>query len=736
MQAIVQQTGHNPITDVFRVEPRPIAEPSLALRDYLGIVRKHLRLIVGTCLTVVLMTAGVVFTLRPQYQAETTLLIEHNDPAVLNVTDVMSEPIYADEYDYYNTEFQLLKSRDLASRVILGNGLLNGPLLHEPYGLLDSVRHLVQRLAARLAIGASESPDGNGLRPELVDRYLRRLDVSPVRNSRLVKVAFETPDPRMSAAIVNDHALAYIQSGIELRSSANKEAEEFLGRKLVELGERLRKSEAALNRFRKERGIISFEAKEDIGIQRLDEINKRYLEAQLERISLETQMVQIRAHEYDSLGAVVSSPLIQQLKVDYNRLTGEYAKASAKYKPGFPLLEEAGAQVAKAQTRLHEEIRSIAASVKAAFQSAVARENQIRASLEEATAQALKQKEDAVQYRVFSREVEANRDLYDAVLQRMKETALASELRVSKVFVVDRAEVPTKPSTPAKARDLLISAVLGLMGAVSLAFLAESVSTTFRNHREVEQMLNLPSLAVIPDFRRKLQVGGVFTPLLENPALALSTPGLPTVAEPYRMLRATLLFIPPGSSASPKTLLITSAIASEGKTTTAVNTAISLAAPDTRVLLIDADFRRARCHQILSLKCEPGLNDVLRGDTDPDGAIQSTAIPWLFFLGAGAGVTAKSPSFGLTQISELLKHWRRQNDYIIIDSPPILLDSGALLLSALVEGTVLVIDAAKTTRTMVEEACSRITFTGGRTLGVVFNKVQAANPHYYGAHYY
>ena len=506
---------------------------------------------------------------------------------------------------------------------------------------------------------ASREDDFQGIKPEIVDAYQGMLDVEPVQRTRLVKIAFNSPDPEFSALAANAHADAYIRQGLMLRSQANQEAQKFLEEKLGELKIRVEEAEASLNVYRREKGIISLDDKENIVVERLADLNKRLTEAEAERIGLEAHVRLIRKRDYDSLPAVIGSPLVSALKTQLTTLQGEYANLSAQFKEGYPRVAKVKASLEETQLRLQQEIRKIVAGIESAYLAASGKEQELRAKMEEQKAATLQLKDASVGYAVLAREADANRQLYNSVLERMKEVGVAAQLRASNIYVIDKAETPIMPSTPKKKLILALAALLGLMGGLGLALLFEHLDDTIKTREDAERYLALPSLGLVPSFpgsdRRFLERVAVirrgaahqhangangsvnghgFYPYDPDEKRGVSFESLGVVNEAYRTLRTGILLSQ--AEQPPKTVLFTSAVHGEGKTATVVNSAVSFARTGARVLLIDADLRRPACHQILGMRRGLGIAELLSGQIKPNWAIQPTHVDNLFFVSSGS----------------------------------------------------------------------------------------------------
>ena len=720
-------------------------------RDYWRIVKKHSRLVVAFFLGVVFSALAALWMMTPIYTAKTTLLIERNPPRVVDIPQVLSESVAPDEHDYYKTQYEILKSRRLAAQVIQEQGLQKNPLFSEPENtgfVTDLWASAKQRLEEFFPVSPQLKPQSPlGISIQVIDKYVNDLlEVTPIRGTRLVSVSFRAPDPELSARVANAHAGAYIRQGVMLRTQANQEAHQFLEAKLAELRDRVEKSEESLNHYRRDKKILSLDSKENIVVERLADLNKRLTETEIERIAFETQVQLIRSRDYDSVPAVLSSTLIQALKEQLIRLEGEQANLATQFKPGYPRLAQLKAQVEEVQRRLQQEIQRVVQGVESSYLAARDKERELRARMEEQTAATLGLKDAAVRYAILAREADTNRQLYESVLERMKQIGVAAELRASNVFIIDAAEPPIQPSSPKKKLALLLSVVIGLIGGIGLAFLLEQMDNTLKVPEEVERRLGLPNLGVVPDFftldsrrSRFLPHGSTPTPRAESRSLIVGNKNSPKqirlshhshsmVNEAYRTLRTAILLSQSGGP--PKTILFTSGTPGEGKTVTVINTAITFAQMGVKVLVIDADLRRSSCHKLFGLPNRPGLADWLSGQTSLEKLITPTAMNNVFFLGSGSTPPNPTELVGSRRMHDALAFLGERYDYLLIDSSPVLAVSDAVLLSTMVDGVVMVVSGQETPRNAVKRACARLRYAQAKILGVVLNRVNMQDPDY------
>jgi capsular exopolysaccharide synthesis family protein len=687
---------------------------------------------------------------------------------VLGMKDAY-EPAGTSYYaNYYKTQYEILRSRALAARAIREKGLGNDSFFagrntgsEDKSGLVAGLWAEGKAWTKDVLAGflpppptttRAKTPGTNGslgVEPGLVGAYLSMLEIKPVRSTHLVKISFSTPQPALSARLADAHADAYSRYGLDLRSKANEEALTFLDGKLLELKERVEKSEAALNNFRRDKGIISIDDKENLVVDRLVDLNRRLSEAEAQRIALEAQVRVIQKGNYESLPGVVGSALVRTLKTQLGRLEGEYANLAGEFKPGYPALDQLGFQVESTRRRLLREIQTEVKAIEAAYLAADAKEKQLRVKMEEQKKATLNLKDSAVEYTILAREVDTNRQLYDSVLQRMKEMGVAAQIRGSNASVIDRAEVPSGPSYPNKRRSLLLGLLLGLAGGVGLAFFLDHLDSSLKTPEEVERYLQLPSLGLVPDFTKLSKGSYGYLPKSmsrssskENGSassslgkeLVLSHHPLSLLSESYRSIRTAILLSQAGGP--PKTILFTSATRQEGKTATTVNTGVIFAQMGYRVLIIDADLRRSRSHKVLGMENAAGLSELLAGQIRETEAIKQTPTENLSIVCGGSLPPNPGELVGSKKMYEVLRTLEQEYDCIFIDSPPIMPVSDPVLLSTMVDGVVLVVDGQKTPKQVVREVRSRLANARAKILGVVLNRINLQNGDYSYRHYY
>ncbi|MBV8772634.1 MAG: polysaccharide biosynthesis tyrosine autokinase [Deltaproteobacteria bacterium] len=519
----------------------------------------------------------------------------------------------------------------------------------------------------------------------------------------------------------------------------------FLETKLVDLEKRIEKSERELNDYRRQRGIVVFsldekdqvDDKDQMAAERMAELNHSLVVAETQRIALQADVETIKAGEYDSLPAVVNTALIQNLKNEASKLEGQYANMANEYTPDWPPLAQLHAELLEVQKREQTEISKIVGSIRLRYQSAVDRENELKAELEAEKAKAMSLKDASLRDVILSREVDTNRALYQNVLERIKVLGMVSESQVTNASIIDKAEVPTVPTSPNKRLCLVLSGFLALLVGVAASFAIEGWDRGLKNAEEVHRYLHLPNLATVLHLPSRGDRASHAKKLLTRPwrnyvGQARETAELPAasveaVGDAYRALRTAILLS--RSETPPKTILFTSAASGEGKTWTAVSTAIVFAQMVERVLLIDADLRKPRCDTALKGNRSPGLSEVLTGHEKLGSAVQATKVNGLYLLSAGCSPPNPTELLGSSKMRGILAEAAASFEHVLIDCPPILPVSDSVHLSKLVDGVVLVA-SAQTAKPLVRETCSRLTYVGAKLLGVVLNNVSPQHQRY------
>ena len=737
------------------------AEAWTKVHEYLRIVRKRSILIVAVTLLVIAFVAARDLSTPSLYTATATLLINNNVPSLfVDQGGTVSSQADFSGYDSDDqTEYQLLRSRGVGARVILAEGLLK-PAANQstsPTFTGEIKRWLKSWLPfSRPAKKAAEQLGDLGVPSGAIDAYLGQIQISPIENTHMVRVSATTADPELSARLANAHSEQFIRRGIELNAQATDDAGKFLAGKLAELKDQLEKSELALNNYRRDKGIIpgliSVDGKDDVVLERLNKISGDLQDAHLKTISLGTEVELTKQGRSDALSGVIENSLIQKLKGDLDALQVEKAAMAHQFKSNYPPMQQLQARIQGTQAALNLELQNATSNIHEQYQVALEREKTLSRELDKEKSFVLGLNDSAVRYLLLQREADTNRELYNSVLKHMKDMALIGDVHASNISIVDRAETPGAPTSPRTRKDITQAIFLGLALALGIAFVLDRLDATLKFPDEAQRYLQIPSLALIPDFNlargatayggRASHNGGAL-----RASFGLSIPqGSPKLngarhtgdivtlsgkysilSEAYRNLRTALLLSRPG--AHPKITLITSAVPNEGKTTVAVNTSIVLAQTGAKVLLIDADLRKPRCHKVLSLKNHYGLTELLTGLANDD-VISATQFENLRLLSSGRIPPSPSELLGSSRMRELLENLSKIYDYIVVDSPPVMVVADSIVLSTMADGVVIVAAGGQTPRQQIRAAVARLHQANARIFGFVLNKLHISKSDY------
>jgi polysaccharide biosynthesis transport protein len=762
----VRRSGGLPVQAPIETEASPVfldeGQPLVDFAAYLRTIRKHYRMVIAVMVGVVTLTMIKVMSETPLYEAETTIMIEPSaqgggTDTLENLVQIEAAANNSDQY--YKTQCAILESRGIAAGVIRSLGLEHNPafagkpsapgLLTRLISTIERAMHKRSPRTVPPALLPPELQDDRGVNPALVHQYLGGLTVTPMIDTNLVKIGITSPDPVLAEEIANQHVKEYELQQRDIHGEQNEQAQRYLRTKLVDVKGDLEKSEAALNAYRSEKGIIpgliSLDGKDAIVLDRLADLSKDLTQAQVARIGMEAQESMIKRHQYGSLPSVMDDPTIQEMNKVLDALYSQRAALASQFKPSYPPLAKLDAQIGDTQARIAIEINQKVGGLQAEYAEAVDKENQLKDEMERQKTATLNLNSSAAEYAMLQREVDTNRELYNAILTRIKDVEMSGDIESKNVSVINSAEVPGVATSPKKLLALMLATVGGLGLGLGLAFVVEMADNTLKNPEEAENYLKLPNLGVVPEFSsvngksayappRELMNGGGARPSTVLPPgreLVTTHGSYSRVGEAYRNLRTALLLSRAGGP--PKVTLITSAMSREGKTVTAVNISVMLSQLGGNVLLIDADLRRARCHRVLAVDNHLGLTEVLTGSRHMTEMIRPTEIEHLYFLGAGSVPPNPTELLNSAKMAEVMLQLRELYEYIVIDSAPVLPVSDSMVLSKLTDGVVLVANGSATPRQQVKHACARLEYANAKILGLVLNKVKIHSPDY---HYY
>lgn len=736
-----------PPTDLFGAPARE-HRPILDWRNAIRIVRR--RIWPATTVAVVVFVGAAVhaFTQVPVFEAKARILIEAEVGNPTGLKDPLEEA--RSSVTDYQTQLMILQSRSLMRTTMQSLGVWNQPIV-TPHTLVkpgsfaafvDAVDEAARGVMSWLWDPSGAAPattghqtDESGDETAKINAFLAGLRVAPVVDTRLVDVYYTSLDPRVAATYVNAITTHFIQQNAEAKMTASKEVIDWLNERLVEQRRSLEASEGALHAYREKHNIVSIGEQASLSVQKLTEMTAAVTKAKTERIEKEAMFKQLEAVKNDtsaleSFPAVLANPLVQQLRSELMALQRQQAQAAEKFGARHPNLIKAREQVEAADARLRAEIAKVLTSVRNEFAAARATEASLDQTLEAQKRETLARNGNDVEFVLLQRDAESNRQIWQSLQQRVNEFAVTRERRSSNVRIVDAAEVPQVPLGENVRKNLRYGALGAFFLGLCVAFCLEYFDSHVKTPEQIKTELGLPFLGLVPLVPKQELPG----PLVQADSASSRSGVPPGFGEAFRKLRTNVRLSIPNEGMQP--LLITSAGMGEGKTVIASNLAATIALSNHRVLLIDADLRRPRLHKVFDLPQEPGLSNLLVGQAPASQAVRRTRIPGLNVLPSGTVPPNPSELLESQRFKDFLAQLGRYFDWVLIDSPPVLPVTDAMVLSQHVAGVVLVMSADGTPIQAARTAIEQLDTARARILGAVLNRVDLDRRAYYYAQHY
>jgi capsular exopolysaccharide synthesis family protein len=663
----------------------------------------------------------VVFSLRATkiFDASCTLIIDLAAPKVLDnqqVQDVVDSGPGGYWYtkEYYETQYKVITSRAVAQRVV------DKLLLTQNLGFLG---------LAKIADPAVREKRRQQVDP--VEILQRNLKVEPVKDSRVVRVRYENPDPDLAALVANTFAEAYIAENLAVKVSTTRSASDWLEQQLADLEAKLAKSGQALFDFKKQHDILStsWEDRQSMVSQRLTAINDALTKARIQKAQLGARNDAIQAlneqldngvEVAESLQPVAESQTIQQLKLRYLEASAECAEVRERYLEHHPKAEGCQGKVAAAREVLRHEIRTVLSAAQKEYQEVTQTERKLLVLYNDTKSDAFNFNQHERDYTELKRAFDNNQRLYDMVLKRLKDTGMTGLLQTSNVRILDRARANVKPVRPKVQQNIVLAVLLGLLGGIALAFAAEYLDASITSQDQIEEKLGLTFLGIVPRIEKGKDGTAQDLAVYAQPKSA--------VAECLRSVRTNLLFMSPEKPL--RTILVTSSGPQEGKTTTAAALAETMAGSGNRVLLVDADMRRPRIHRIFGQPNTTGLSALIVGEEKLENAVRPTVVPNLFILPCGPIPPNPAELLQTDGFKSALAEMVRSFDRVILDSPPIGVVADAVVLSTGVDGTLLVLKAGRSSREVAKQGIKQLRDVNARLFGAVLNDLDLQDQKY------
>jgi succinoglycan biosynthesis transport protein ExoP len=715
-----------------------LASQESAVRDYLRVLLKRKWTVLACLITVFSVVAIASLKMTPVYEASGSIAINKPDSSLGNFNNSTTFNI-----DYYDptdleTEVKILQSDLLALQVVKDLGLDRRPEFGgkaaPPSSSLDLAPDPLQADPSRTSA--------------LLGNFRGNLKVTLAPNTKIIEVHYTSPDPQLAANVVNKLMEDYTENNFKSRFDSTMQAEDWLKNQLVDLQMKVESSQQKLVQYQKEHEILGIDEKQNITTAKLDELNKALTAAESERMDKESVYRLVESGDADTVASAVSaldaagagtqsaSSLLESLRSKEADLKIQAAQLNTQFGPSYPKLAQLNSQLKEVDAQILLETKKVAAKVRGQYMAALQRENLLHDALEKQKQEENKLNESAIDYSILKRDLDSYRQLYEGLMEKMKEAGVSAGLKSNNFRIVDVARVPTGPIEPNIPRYLAFAFILGLTSGVGLAFLQEGLDNTVRTSEQAQMISGLPALGMIPLPARTAREGAnpkrlmIATSSKEAVEMVAQVRPHSQMAESYRALRTSLLLTNLG--APPKVIMVTSALPQEGKTTTSMNTALVLAQKGVRVLLIDADLRRPSIHKILGWGPRSGLSNVLTGSATLQQTIQPSSILLnLSILPAGTPPPNPAELLASTNMRDVLEELRGQYDHIVVDTPPTLSVTDAVVLSPRADAIVLVIRSGQTTKQALRRSRDILTQVNAKVSGVLLNAVDLSSPDYY-----
>src|SRR5688572_5248229 len=708
------------------------AEPHLF--DRLSVLYKYRWAAVLVFILVVGWVMVDSYTRIPVFESTARILIEDPNTDLATPSEISRNVTLADPEIYLQTQLRIMRGRDLAQRTAAKLDMQRVPEFNgqgpKPTQLAVGIA-LVKyyalwpyRLITSTQVEAPRTVLDSVPESSYADALLARMSVGQVRGSQLVDITFRAADPEFAARAANMFADEFVANNLALKVSTLEKSAEWLTGEVEKQGKLVQQSELALAQYKEKQDAGALDSSQNIVVARLTAQNDALTKARLERIQKEGLLRQINSvgQDVEAISSVIANPNIQTLRSTFNALQQESARLAERYGDKHPERQKVAAQLQSTESQLKAEIAKAVQNVRNEFDNAVQQEKELQSSLNEAKQAATALGRKGVDYAVLLREAESNRTVYNQLLTREKELRVVANSRTNNVRVVDRAEVPTVPSAPNHRRDWAYAIALGLAIGLGIAFGIDYLDDTVKTPDDITRRLKLKFLGLVPI------VAGDRHPLISGPVPH-------DFGEAYRSIRTSLAAQLPDTGS--RVVAVASSQPLEGKTTTAVNIAMALAVGGARVLLIDADMRRPSVHKALRMANDRGLSQLLAGQVRMREVVQRTHDPNLLTITAGRTPANPSELLASDRMRALMSGLETGPfDWIIIDTPPVLAVTDAVILAPLVAAVTFVIGAEMTRWRLAERAVETLLGSNPRNVLAVLNKVNFGRNKYYYSRYY
>lgn len=688
-------------------------ETPLVVQYWQAVLRHKLAIAIIVAVSIAL---GIIVTLlmTPYYTSTATVEISREQDKVTNVEGVTAPNSAVQSQEFYQTQYSLLESRSLAERVVRAKKLAESDSFFETFNVDPNGGGLPAKDSK------SQSSAKRNERLKLaVDLLQRHISISPIRTSSLVEINFQSPSAQLSAEVANAWVEQFIASNLDRRFSSTADARKFLEDQLADLRQKLEDSERNLSAYADNKQIITLSSEQTadgktvsqktLASSNLEALNAALASAIADRIAAESE-ANGRAGDKNALTNIA----LNNLREERAKVQSEYAKLMVQFEPEYPEAQALASQIAALNKSIATEEARSRTGTSARYQEALDREQQLQAKVNALKGQFSGEQRDSIQYNIFQREVDTNRQLYDGLLQRYKEIGVAG-VGTNNISIVDAAQPAEKPSSPKLLLNVALAILAGLGLAAAYVFVMEQIDQTVKDPSDLKSKLGIAALGSIPD--------------LEKEDILLSLSDKKSVAwEAYLSIRTSLAFLT--AHGVPRSFLLTSTRPNEGKSTSALALAAVLASTKKRILLIDGDMRNPSLHKMLNEQNNAGLSNYLTGEDDLNKLIHSEALYGFDAMAAGPIPPNAAELLSSSRMRELVQKLSQIYDTVIIDAPPVLGLADIPLLADSVEGVIYTIEAGGVKLRGIQAAIQRVKSSHAHIFGGIVTKVQTQHSGY------
>lgn len=709
------------------------------------VLNRHKAAIAALGLLSSVVAALWAYSLTDIYQATATLIVEQDRRNIVSIEEVIG--FDGARREYYNTQLELLQSRNLAERVIEALDLANHPEFRpteQPQGLaawMDKAGQFAASLMPRRAANgqsAAATPAADRAMNRLVDEFAGRLAVLPRRDTELIEVSFEAEDPRLAAQIANSLVSEYVEADLELRVEASQQANRFLSNRLESLRENLRVSEANLQAFLEREELVDIQGVETLKIRELEDLNMRAIAARRQRADLEVIYRQVRlAGDADTdalmnFPAVLNHPLVSEGNQRVDALNQEIAQLSNRYGRNHPSMISLRAELDSVTAELTRQIAQVVEGIENEYDNARTREEELDAVVEQTSDELLLIRSKNFELRELQREADTNKQLFDLFFNRFRETSETEQFQSAQAYLVDPAVPTSAPIKPQRRLIVALAALFGVGFGVALTLLRNFLDNTVKTPGDVEDKLQQQTLGVLPLVKQAQQGRGKAKRLF----LGMVQDEHSTFSESVRTIRTAITL---SSIDSPlRVIAVTSSIPNEGKSTVAANLALAMGRLPKKVLLIDTDLRRPSLARSIEFPPNaPGLVEYMAGNASYQQCIYRYKAADIYVMPVGQIPPNPLELISSQKFAGLLEELKNRYELIILDTPPTQAVSDALVLGALADACIYVVKAESTSAASVRNGLKRMAGGGAKILGVVLNQIVARkdSAYYYQGYY-